>query len=269
MTYPNYPAGNDPAPPGPNSPPAVSLWPALALVVASPVLTWWAVGPLGTEWPDHEFGPYHVPVLPERIALGVALALAAAAVLAISVPTLRRGARRTLSPWTALCLVLPGVIVAIGWRLETAGGVGANLGAGFADLTVPPVVAALLVGAVASEANRPGKEFRRAKVLVLTVLALLAAPLLLAVEQGVVSYDQSIGIISAGEYASVHPGDSHSAVRGRLGRPGDLVDWFFTAPAAGSTCDYYTDNKTQPLVYQICYRAGTVVSVKASENPGG
>jgi hypothetical protein len=265
MTYPNYPAGNERVAPDRNPSPAAPLWGVLALAVASPALTWWAVGPLGAQWPDHELGPFHVSLLLERIALGVALALTVAAAVGISLPTLRRRARRTVSPWTAPCLVAPGVVGAIGWRVETAGGVGANIGAGLAELTVPLVVAGLLVGALAIEANRPGRGFRHTKAL--AVAAVLAAPALIAADRAVISYDQSIGVITASEYASVHRGESHSAVRDRLGRPGDVVDWFFTSPAAGSRCDYYTDNKTEPLVYQICYRAGTVVSAKASEHP--
>jgi hypothetical protein len=265
MIHSNDLVGNQRLAPDRNPSPAAPLWGVVALAAASPALTWWAVGPLGAQWPDRELGPFHVSVLLERIALGVALALAVAGAAAISVPALRRRARRTVSPWTASGLVAPGVVGAIGWRVETAGGVGANIGAGLVELTVPLVVAGLLVGAVAIEANRPGRGLRHTKAL--AVAALLVAPALVAADRAVVSYDQSIGVISAGEYASVHRGESHSAVRDRLGRPGDVVDWFFTSPAAGSRCDYYTDNKTGPLMYQICYRADTVVSAKASEHP--
>ncbi len=56
----------------------VPLRSAVGLVLAAPVLAWWAVGPLGRQWSDYEYGPYHLPVGPLQ-AVGVGAVLVALA----------------------------------------------------------------------------------------------------------------------------------------------------------------------------------------------
>lgn len=196
----------------------------------------------------------------------MATVIAALSALAIAVPAMRRTACRTLTPWTVLCLIAAGVLGAADWRVQTAGSVDPNIGAGALLGVGPILIAALLVAAVRIEFVSRGRELPHVKVL--TVLAALVAPLLIAAQQGLVIRDQSIGVISSADYAKVHVGDTHNQVRDQLGRPGrEAIDWFFTAPPAGSNCDYYTSHGD--TVYQVCYQDDVVVTTKASDGPTG
>lgn len=237
---------------------------AIGLALAAAPLTWWGVGPLGTGWPDHDLGPYHVSVGIE-VAIGVvALAVAAASGVAIAA-SVRRPAPRAVGITTTALLVLAGVVGAAGWRVATAGGTGANIGGGMVQLFGPTVIAGLLAAAAVTEARR-----RRARPLhaaAWLVLAVLVAPLLYGAELAVHRYEQSVGVIGSDEYASVHVGQTHHDVRDRLGRPGEVVDWFFAPPPAGSVCDYYDAAGTDSGVYRICYRDGVVVNKQSSDHP--
>lgn len=245
---------------GPGRPLVVPLRAGVGLAVAVPALTWWAIGPLGRQMPDHEYGPYHVPLALERVAGVAAILIAVAAVAGIVVSTRGRTPRHSMAAGTTLCLVAAGAFGAAGWRAETAGVVGANIGGGLVLLAGPMVIAGLLVAAVRIERQARGTTMAHSTLL--TWLAALAAPVLLAVQFGLSWYDQSIGVISAGEYATVQVGDQHSGVRDRLGRPGDPVDWFFTPAPTGATCEYYHHGITRWTVYQLCYRDGVLVSKK-------
>jgi hypothetical protein len=244
----------------------VPLWHGIGLALAAPALTWWAIGPLGRQWPDYQYGPYRVPPLAEQVVGVVAIVIAALSVLAIAVPATRRAARRTLTPFTVMCLIAAGVLGAAGWRVQTAGSVGANIGGSLLLVIGPVLIAAFLVAAVRTEFVTRGREMRHVKAL--TWLAALVAPSLIATQQGLVIHDQSIGVIGSADYAKVHVGDTHDQVRKQLGRPArEAIDWFFTAPPAGSNCDYYTSHGH--TVYQVCYRNDVVVTAKASDGPVG
>jgi len=135
---------------------AVARWVALSaaagLVLAFPVATWWLVGDLSTvpasEHPDFAFRPFDISRGTERAA-GLASALLAAVMLLMLVWfTVRHlfDARW----WTVLVpLMAAGFIAGAGWRVMTAGVIGANIGAGFVIMVGGPLVAALLVWAVA------------------------------------------------------------------------------------------------------------------------
>jgi len=136
-----------------NSPESVAGWAiaaALGLVMAVPVVTWWIVGdqsdvPAGAE-PDYTFEPFHVGLGIER-AVGIgSTVLAVVALLVLAWATYRHH----LDPrwWGVLFpLMAAGFIVGSGWRVMTAGGIGANIGAGLVVIFGGPVVAALLVWA--------------------------------------------------------------------------------------------------------------------------
>ncbi|MBF9132094.1 hypothetical protein I0C86_24485 [Plantactinospora sp. S1510] len=120
------------------------------LVIAAPVLTWWLVGdrstvPAGAD-PDYAFQPLDVgPGLTRAAGIGSAV------VAVVALLTLVRATRRNrLDPhwWGVVVpLLTAGVLVGSGWRLMTAGVIGANIGAGLTVLLGGPVVAALLIWA--------------------------------------------------------------------------------------------------------------------------
>ncbi len=123
-----------------------------ALVAAVPVVTWWLVGDLSTvslaDDPDYAFRPMTLSPMTER-AVGIAsLALAVGAVAVLAWATRRRALDRRW--WTVLgLLAAAGCIVGLGWRVLTAGVIGANIGAGLFILVGGPVVAALVLFALA------------------------------------------------------------------------------------------------------------------------
>lgn len=125
---------------------------AAGLVLAFPVATWWLVGDLSTvpasEGPDFSFRPFDVSRGVERAAGWASALLAAVMLLLLAWFTVRRllDARW----WTVLVpLMAAGFITGAGWRVMTAGVIGANIGAGIVVLLGGPLVAALLIWAVA------------------------------------------------------------------------------------------------------------------------
>ncbi|MFC6022024.1 hypothetical protein ACFP2T_38405 [Plantactinospora solaniradicis] len=122
------------------------------LVIATPVATWWLVGDRSTvpagAVPDYAFQPWDVnPGVAHAAGIGsVVAALVALLVLG------RATGRNRLDPrwWGVFVpLLAAGVTVGFGWRVMTAGVIGANIGAGLMILLGGPVVAALLIGAIA------------------------------------------------------------------------------------------------------------------------
>jgi hypothetical protein len=124
---------------------------ATELVIAFPVATWWLVGDLSTvpasASPDYAFRPLAIGPGAERAAgIGSAL-LAASTSLMLAWGT----RKRLVDPrwWSVIApLLAAGVIAGAGWRVMTAGVIGANFGAGFVILAGGPVAAALLVAAL-------------------------------------------------------------------------------------------------------------------------
>ncbi|SOD74622.1 hypothetical protein SAMN05892883_3808 [Jatrophihabitans sp. GAS493] len=245
------------------------LWSALGLVLAAPALTWWAIGPIGRHWPDHEFGPYHVPLGLERTVGVAAVVIVAAAVVGIAGSYRgHRSAERGPTRSATALLAAAGALVAAAWREETAGVVGANIGGGLLLLVGPIAIAALLVAAVRLEHRARGVTMRHPRLLI--CLAALTAPVLFVVPVGLTSYDQTIGVISDHEYATPQPGDAHSEVRERLGRPlREPVDWLFAPTPSETACEYYEGPSSgiDPTIYQFCYRDELLVSKQTSHGP--
>ena len=133
---------------------------SLALVLATPVATWWLVGDLTDDAArrlasqgvklDYAFRPVTLGAVGDRI-VGVLACVTVVATLAVLI---HDTVARSLRPgwWVVLVpLVLAGVLVGFGWRVLTAGGIGANIGAGLMILGGGPVLAVLLlVAAVAA-----------------------------------------------------------------------------------------------------------------------
>ncbi|MEH1102367.1 hypothetical protein [Micromonospora sp. CPCC 205561] len=140
----------------------------LVLVLCTPVAAWWLIGDLtgdearrlaaeGVDL-DYAIRPVNLGATGDRIVgalacVGVVLALAG---------LLRATSRRRLDPrwwWVLVPLVAAGVLLGLAWRVLTAGGIGANIGAGLTVVAGGPALAVLLtVAAVAAlrlRRNRP------------------------------------------------------------------------------------------------------------------
>ncbi|GGX33521.1 hypothetical protein GCM10010383_74750 [Streptomyces lomondensis] len=124
-----------------------------ALVVGVPVAAWGLMGQQNYEGLpaselDYAFQPWDIGDGVAAVVGALALALAAA-----GATVLVRGARRgALDPrwWGVLGpLVVVGLMAGVGWRILTAGGVGANIGAGLLIIFGTPVAAGLSLWALA------------------------------------------------------------------------------------------------------------------------
>jgi len=123
-------------------------WPAVAmvaLIVAVPVATWWAVGDLSTDLPDpdYQIRPVAIGDTTEQVAGVSAAVLAVAAVVALI--HAGRAGRFDRRWWPVLVeLMVAGTLCGAGWRVLTAGVIGANIGAGLVLWVGAPIVAALV-----------------------------------------------------------------------------------------------------------------------------
>jgi hypothetical protein len=154
-------------------------WPALRtgipaavlLVLSTPVATWWLIGdqstvPAGAE-PDYAIRPWNISPAAAGTAGITSLLLATAMTVLIARATaLRKLDRRW---WAVLIpLLVAGILAGAGWRVMTAGGIGANIGAGLYVMFVGPIFAGLVAWAVAATvylvahpARRPAPMRRR------------------------------------------------------------------------------------------------------------
>jgi len=107
------------------------------------------------------------------------------------------------------------------------------------ELTGPLLIAALLVVVVWLAGGAGRQSLRR--TCLLTLAAVLVAPALYAVEDALLRYDASAGLITARQYADVRIGETRSAVHETLGREGDDTYWFFPPVASGLLCDCYDE----------------------------
>jgi hypothetical protein len=118
------------------------------LVTATPVVTWWVVGDQTTTSPgtelDYLVRPVELdPAALRLVGIGSVLTFTGAALLLVWASRRRRFDPRW---WSAIVpMVVAGAVVGAGWRVMTAGVVGANIGAGLVLLFGGPVVAALLL----------------------------------------------------------------------------------------------------------------------------
>ncbi|RLK25787.1 hypothetical protein DER29_3798 [Micromonospora sp. M71_S20] len=127
---------------------------ALVLVLGTPVASWWLIGDLtndearrlaaeGVEL-DYAIRPVSLGPAGDRI-VGV---LACVGVVVALAWLLRATARRRLDPrwwWVLVPLVGAGVLVGLAWRVLTAGGIGANIGAGLMVVAGGPALTVLLI----------------------------------------------------------------------------------------------------------------------------
>jgi hypothetical protein len=125
---------------------------ALGLVLAVPVATWWLVGDLSTvpvsAGRDYAFQPWPIGSVVARAAGAGSLVVGAVAVVVLGWAAVRRVV--DIRWWAVLVpLAVAGFIAGAGWRVMTAGVIGANIGAAFVVLLEGPLVLVLVVWALA------------------------------------------------------------------------------------------------------------------------
>jgi hypothetical protein len=125
---------------------------ALGLVLAVPVATWWLVGDLSTvpvsAGRDYAFQPWPIGPVVARAAGAGSLVMGAVAVVVLGWAAVRRVV--DIRWWAVLGpLAVAGFIAGAGWRVMTAGVIGANIGAAFVVLLGGPIVLVLVVWALA------------------------------------------------------------------------------------------------------------------------
>lgn len=141
---------------------------AAVLVAAVPVAAWGLMGRQNaTELPasqlDYAYQPLGIPDGLDTV-LGASALLMAGVGTALLVRASRSGALDKRW-WGVLApLIMAGLLVGTGWRVMTAGVIGANIGAGFVVFFGGPVVAGLLLWALGRgvwlATHRPGGDNR-------------------------------------------------------------------------------------------------------------
>src|SRR5215469_7605956 len=120
---------------------------AVLIVLAVPVVTWWLTGDQSTTRPNNAD---YVLRPPFRFSNKATRALGAGALaVTVAAATLLIGASAShsfdLRWWSVIGpLMLLGILLAVGWRVFTAGVVGANIGAGLFAFLAGPVILALV-----------------------------------------------------------------------------------------------------------------------------
>ncbi|MFD9567050.1 hypothetical protein [Streptomyces sp. NPDC059994] len=125
---------------------------AAVLIAAVPVAAWWLMGQQNVDGVapaelDYAFRPLAIGPAQET-ALGAAALLLALCSAVFLLDASRRG--RFDARWwqVVLPLLAAGLLLGVGWRILTAGVIGANIGAGLALFLAGPTVTALVAGAV-------------------------------------------------------------------------------------------------------------------------
>lgn len=139
---------------------------ATVLVAAVPVAAWGLLGQQNSgELPasqlDYAFQPFGIPDGLDTVLGAIALVLAG--VGATLLVRASRSGGMDKRWWGVLApLVMAGVLVGVGWRVLTAGVIGANIGAGLVIFFGGPVVAGLLLWALGRGVwlanHRPGGD---------------------------------------------------------------------------------------------------------------
>jgi hypothetical protein len=121
------------------------------LVIASSVATWWLAGDLSTvppsEHPDYDFRPLNIAAGTARAAGVVSTSVLLIGIALVIVAIL---ARKLRPQWLLVLLPLIGVgtMIGLGWRVMTAGVIGANIGAGLLILFGTPVAILLIAWSI-------------------------------------------------------------------------------------------------------------------------
>ncbi|GAA0612915.1 hypothetical protein [Streptomyces crystallinus] len=125
---------------------------AALLIAAAPVAAWWLMGQQNVDGVppaelDYAFRPLAIGPTQET-ALGASALLLTLCSAVFLLDASRRGRFDTRWWQVILPLLAAGLLLGVGWRILTAGVIGANIGAGLTLFLAGPTVAALVAGAV-------------------------------------------------------------------------------------------------------------------------
>jgi hypothetical protein len=127
---------------------------ACALVAATPVALWWLVGDLTSPgFAESELDyAFRAPRLPPAVSNASGLLATVVVVVCAALLARERIRGRITAGWlaTPVLLCTAGAVLAFGGRAMTAGGIGANIGAGLFVLFGLPAVLGLVVAATAN-----------------------------------------------------------------------------------------------------------------------
>jgi hypothetical protein len=129
---------------------------SVLLVAAVPVATWWLVGDLSEPLADPDYMIHPIGIAgPLERGLGFGATVSVLVAAPVLVRALWRGElnRKWLPP--IVFLIIAGAIAGAGWRVVTAGVIGANIGGAIVTGVGLPLVIVLVVAAMASSFLRP------------------------------------------------------------------------------------------------------------------
>jgi hypothetical protein len=137
---------------------------AIGLAFTTPVAAWWLIGDQSTvpvsAHPDYRVRPFALGRTAELIVGAGALGFAIVAILWLLWASLRR----FVDPrwWSVLVpLLAAGVLLGYGWRVLSAGVIGANIGAGLVMFVICPVEIVLLAFGLARSVVLLNRAHRR------------------------------------------------------------------------------------------------------------
>ena len=142
-------------------------WRQVPILCAGAASLAWLVSSIwDNRGPDRPFGPYHISLVAE-IAFGVLAVTSSIVVVANSLVTSKiRVQGATFG--AAGTLIVASVVATCAWRIQTALGEGANIGAGFVISAAPFAVSALLFATVRIQKSSGGAAARYALVYILS-----------------------------------------------------------------------------------------------------
>jgi hypothetical protein len=120
---------------------------AIVLVLAVTIVTWWQIGDQSSTTPDNADyvirPPFRLSAAAERAVGTSSAALGIVAALWLIWASLGHGFRPA---WWSVAgpLLLLGMLLGTGWRVFSAGVIGANIGAGLFVFVAGPVIVAVL-----------------------------------------------------------------------------------------------------------------------------
>jgi hypothetical protein len=127
---------------------------ACALVGATPVALWWLIGDLTSPgFPDSKLDyAFRAPHPPPAVSNASGLLATVVVVIGAALLGRERFRGRITAGWlaTPVLLCTAGALLAFGGRVMTAGGIGANIGAGLFVLFGLPAVLGLVMAATAN-----------------------------------------------------------------------------------------------------------------------
>lgn len=114
----------------------IAMW---LFVLLSPITTWWMVGDMSYKGdPDLDYMFEPLPLTSgQQVAIGATATILSVAALTAFATGYRQGLVRRADVRVALPALLVGAYCGVGWRMTTAGGIGANIGGALVVMFAP------------------------------------------------------------------------------------------------------------------------------------